>query len=167
MTASTPPQSPPASTAPVIRRILVPIDVFDVCREAVDFAVDLAQRYGGAELTLLHVYQPQTYALPPDSMMFAGPQVMATQVTQADEALTALRKEIEGRGVPRVATHIAQGDPVDEILREVRDRGHDLCVMGTHGRTGLAHALLGSVAEKVVRRAPCAVLTVHSPHNAR
>lgn len=152
------------STAPHIRRILIPIDVFDVCREAVDFAVDLAQRYSGAELTLLHVYQPQTYALPVDSMMFAGPQVMANQVSQADDALSELRKELEARGAT-VVTHIAQGDPVDEILREVRDRGHDLCVMGTHGRTGLAHALLGSVAEKVVRRAPCAVLTVHAPHN--
>lgn len=157
----------PAGTAPQVRSILCPIDVFDICREAVDFAVDLAQRYGGAALTLLHVYQPQTYALPPDSMMFAGPQVLANQVSQADDALSALQKDLQARGVAQVATHIAQGDPVDEILREVRDRGHHLVVMGTHGRTGLSHALLGSVAEKVVRRAPCAVLTVHEPARAR
>ena len=155
------------SPAPLsIRRILVPIDVFDVCREAVDFAIDLSGRYGGAELTLLHVFQPPTYALPMDSMMFAGPQVMAEQVTQADVALTELAAKVRGRGIATVATHIAQGDPVDEILREIRDRRHDLVVMGTHGRTGLAHALLGSVTEKIVRRAPCPVLTVHVPHPA-
>ncbi|HWM86759.1 MAG TPA: universal stress protein, partial [Kofleriaceae bacterium] len=66
-------------------------------------------------------------------------------------------------GLREVGTNISQGVPFAEVVREAREGGFDLIVMGTHGRTGLRHALIGSVAEKVVRKAPCPVLTVRPP----
>lgn len=64
-----------------------------------------------------------------------------------------------------VVPEVAEGTPFEEIVRFARDKDIDLIVMGTHGHTGLAHLFLGSVAEKVVRRAPCPVLTVRHPEH--
>ena len=90
-------------------------------------------------------------------------------VVQANRAAarTALDRVVQDLRLPGVAIHpdVAEGIPAEEILRAARDKDVDLIVMGTHGRTGLAHVFMGSIAEKVVRRAPCPVLTVRHPEH--
>jgi nucleotide-binding universal stress UspA family protein len=77
----------------------------------------------------------------------------------ATKQLDALAAEVRGRH-PGAQTSLREGLPVDEILRAAKEASADLIVLGTHGRTGLPHVVLGSVAERVVRAAPCPVLTV-------
>jgi nucleotide-binding universal stress UspA family protein len=136
-----------------IKTILYPTDFSPPSGCALDMAFALARDHG-ARLVLLHVLPPfiatETY-LPP------SPQECR------DEAWTELRQLYESNPKARelrVATQIGEGDPAREILRVAADTDADLIVMGTHGRTGLRRLLMGSVAEQVLRRAPCPVLTV-------
>jgi len=82
--------------------------------------------------------------------------------TRAGAELERLLRELEDGDRVRVFGRLDMGDPCEAILRAARTGSFDLVVMGTHGRTGLAHALLGSVAERVVRQAPCPVLTLRA-----
>ncbi len=139
-----------------LERILVPTDFSDCSKQAIKYACELAKRFG-AELHLLHVVQPLTthvsYGPPiPDAELFHHEQ-------PAREELEALA-ESGLEHVSRVERSIRTGTSFLEIVRCAKDTDVDLIVIGTHGRTGLAHALIGSVAEKVVRKAPCPVLTV-------
>jgi nucleotide-binding universal stress UspA family protein len=142
-----------------IRRILVPIDFSPHSAEAVAWAADLGRRYDAA-LELVHVHPPLSVALP-EGYILQSPDQLARLLGQIDAALDEQKAflEREAPGIP-VATRILQGTPFVEIVRYARETDADLIVMGSHGRTGLAHALLGSVAEKVVRKAHCPVLTV-------
>jgi nucleotide-binding universal stress UspA family protein len=140
-----------------IRKILVPVDFSEPSREALRFACDLARRYE-AQVTLLHAYQLPGYAFP-EGYLVAGPASVNDLLGLVDKALAEARREAEAEGV-KVETRAVMGVAFAEIVRAAREGGFDLVVMGTHGRTGLKHALLGSVAEKVVRKAPCPVLTV-------
>lgn len=149
-----------------IRKILVPFDFSPTAHEALAPASDLARRYGAA-LVLLHVYEPPVYPVPPDGMRLPSPEAMAAEVTTLETELEGVQRQLREQGVSNVTVNIAQGDPLTEILRVVKDVGIDLVVIGTHGRTGLKHLLLGSVAEKVVRHAPCPVLTIRGPAPAR
>lgn len=81
----------------------------------------------------------------------------------AQRHLDEWRAAAEGLGAPRVETAKEAGEPAAEIVAFARERGVDLLVLGTHGRTGLEHALMGSIAERVVRKAHCPVLTVRPP----
>lgn len=143
----------------VIQKILVPCDFSDANIKVLTWACDLAKRYG-ATLTLFHVYQPPTYVVPPDSAMLASPEVLADQVTEMMDSLDDLKKTAESQGIEQVVTKLSQGLPDTEILQECKEGTYQLVIMGTHGRTGLKHVFLGSVAEKVVRKAPCPVLTI-------
>jgi len=140
------------------KKILCPIDFSETSRAALRTAVVLGQKLG-AQLTLLHVYQPPGVALP-DGIAIGGSQEMATLARHVDDAMKQWKAEAEGLGAAGVSADTAIGQTHGEIERYAKDGGFDLIVMGTHGRTGLAHALLGSTAEKVVQRAPCAVMTV-------
>src|SRR5688572_9752082 len=144
------------------RRILCPIDFSDPSHAALRYAVDLCRRYG-AELTLLHVMQPPGFTLP-EGMVVAGADVFADLQRDVEKAMRSWRGEAQrlgGDGVT-ITTDTAMGAPHPEIVRYADDRRFDLLVIGTHGRTGIAHALLGSTAEKVVRHAHCPVLTVRA-----
>jgi nucleotide-binding universal stress UspA family protein len=140
------------------RKILCPIDFSDASRAALRAAVALAQKLG-SEITLLHVYQPPGVSLPDGSLALGGPAEMGALAQKVDEAMKEWQAEARSLG-SEVASGTAIGTTHAEIERVAEEGDHDLIVMGTHGRTGLAHALLGSTAEKVIQRAPCPVLTV-------
>jgi nucleotide-binding universal stress UspA family protein len=149
---------------PDIRKILVPVDFSMGSRAAVDYAAALALKLG-ASIDLFHVWTPP--ALVPENLLVIAPDQKGGGLTLEDlarsRAMTEM-KEFQGvlqhRGVANVVPHVGIGDPAREILAFAGHARHDLIVMGTHGRTGLAHLFIGSVAEKVVRRAACPVLTV-------
>ena len=141
------------------KRIFCPIDFSDASRAAMEVAADLTKRFGG-ELVLLHAYPVPGYTFP-DGSVVASPRMMQELADQAKRHLEEWRVDAERLvGAPRVSAETAIGEPAAEILATAQARGADLLVMGTHGRTGLEHALMGSIAERVVRRAHCPVLTV-------
>ncbi|HTV24893.1 MAG TPA: universal stress protein [Polyangiaceae bacterium] len=139
-------------------KILVPVDFSTHSAQATRVAADLARRFDAA-LTLAYVYDPLAYALP-DGFAMVGQ-------TEVDRLLDAFRAQLAQNkrqaleaGAPRVDTQLLQGFVSGEIV-EFANRGQfDLIVMGTHGRTGMQHLVMGSVAERVVRLAQCPVLTV-------
>jgi len=141
------------------KRICCPIDFSEPARAALRAAVDLCAAFG-AELTLFHSYQLPGYTLPEGSVV-ASPKMLQDLAEQADVHLADWKKLAEGLGAKSVKTAKAVGEPALEIVSFCRETGQELIVVGTHGRTGLRHALLGSTAERVVRRAGCPVLTVH------
>ena len=141
------------------KRICCPIDFSDASRAAMEVAADLARRTG-AELVLLHAYPIPGYTFP-DGSVVASPKMMQDLADQAERHLEEWRADAAKLvGAPRVGTQKAVGEPAAEIVSYAKSAGVDLVVVGTHGRTGLEHALMGSVAERVVRRAHCPVLTV-------
>ncbi|WP_242346099.1 universal stress protein [Anaeromyxobacter terrae] len=143
------------------KRICCPIDFSDASRAAMEVAADLARRMG-AELWLLHAYPVPGYTFP-DGSVVASPKMLQDLAEAAQRHLDEWRLSAEGLGATRVETAKEAGEPAAEIVAFARERGMDLLVLGTHGRTGLEHALLGSIAERVVRRAHCPVLTVRPP----
>jgi nucleotide-binding universal stress UspA family protein len=144
-----------------VRHILCPVDFSETSRAALRYAVGLCERLG-ADLTLLHVYQPPGFTLP-EGMVVAGADAFATLLRDVEAALAAWREEAQRLGGRPVRTDTAMGSTHPEIVRWADEHAVDLIVIGTHGRTGIAHALLGSTAEKVVRYAHCPVLTVRTP----
>jgi nucleotide-binding universal stress UspA family protein len=140
-----------------LRRILVPTDFGEAAAKALDFAVDLAKKYG-AKITLLHVYEVPVYPYPGTlaDIDFVTPIREAAQKELAS-AFDALKL----RGA-EARSELQYGVPWSAILDTAAHQKADLIVMGTHGRKGVMHALLGSVAEKVVRLSPVPVLTVRS-----
>jgi nucleotide-binding universal stress UspA family protein len=146
------------------KRICCPIDFSDTARAAMEVAVDLAKRFG-AELLLLHAYPIPGYTFP-DGSVVASPKMLEELAEQAERHLGEWKRDAEALGAPRVTIAKASGEPATEVVSFAAEQGIDLLVMGTHGRTGFTHALLGSVAERVVRRATCPVLTVRLPPSA-
>jgi nucleotide-binding universal stress UspA family protein len=139
-----------------IRRLLVPIDFSTHSAEALRTAADLSRRFD-APLTLVHVYDPMVHALP-DGFTFAAPQLAQLFEAMEGELAGARRQALEA-GATVVETAVLHGLVANEIVEFAKRGDIDLIVMGTSGRTGMAHLVLGSVAERVVRMASCAVLT--------
>lgn len=139
-----------------ISRILFPTDFSHDAEYAFQYALTFAREFG-AELYLLHVIY-----FPPQTPEYDIGQVIDGLVKNAEESL---RKSIEGANEPNLVIHSAVQVGVEhtEITKLAEKEKIDLIVMGTRGRTGLAHVFLGSVAERVVRHAPCPVLTVKLP----
>ena len=131
--------------------ILHPTDFSENSEFAFRLACALARDYK-ARLVLLHV-------LPPPMVLYAGGPVPAETWPTSEQAEEKLR-QLEGQAHSvRVESQVLEGDPVDMILRAAEETASDVIVMGTHGRTALARLLMGSVAEAVLRKAPCPVLT--------
>jgi len=148
-----------------ISKILVPVDVGASSRPVVEMAIDLAQRFA-ATIELFHVWQPP--AIVP-TQLFVVPEAGGVPMPAEDVArslagarLEELAASVRAAGVRDVRSHVGVGDPAHEIVELARSGRLDLIVMGTHGRTGVSHAVLGSVAEKVLRHAPCPILTVRA-----
>lgn len=132
--------------------ILHPTDFSEHSEFAFRVACALARDYN-ARLVLLNV-------TPPPMVIYAGGPVPPDPWPSIEEATAKLRELETHAGHVRVESQVMEGDPVDMILRAAEETHSDLIVMGTHGRTALARLLLGSVAEMVLRKAPCPVLTV-------
>ena len=110
----------------------------------------------------LHVLNVQTN-LPPRVKSVAGRELVDSYyVSEAEKVLKPIRKFLDQHHINYRADWVAGNAAVDILKAAKKDKAH-MIVMGTHGRTGIKHALMGSVAERVVRKAPCAVLTVHAP----
>ena len=143
-----------------IRTILVPVDFEEASDRAVQAAAELAKTFG-AKVVLMHAYELPFYPYPGASPVGTTdlPRAIRDAATAGLDVIAARIKD----KVAVVETLLRAGPPADEILAVAKDKRVDLIVMGTHGRTGIAHALLGSIAEKVLRRAELPVLTVHAP----
>ncbi len=140
-----------------VNRILVPTDLSRTSFAAFGYARSLARPYK-AELCLVHVL-PTTPYIPPDiSYQFKVPEFEIALRRDAEKQLGRIaRRYFEGQKVLQV---VRQGAADEEILKVAQRQRVSLIVMATHGRTGIEHTLMGSVAEKVVRKARCPVLTV-------
>ena len=147
-----------------IKRILVPVDFSTCSRLALERASVLAESLE-ATIDLLHVWQPPPIVAP-EAMIGTStenPGLVQVARQQAEIAMNEFVKRARDSGARIEATRVEPGDPARTIVDEADRGNYDLIAMGTHGRTGLAHLLLGSVAEKVVRRASRPVMTVREP----
>jgi nucleotide-binding universal stress UspA family protein len=145
----------------LIKKILVPTDFSPDAAAAARMAVAVAARFS-ATVTLFHVYQLPVYVTAEGGVLQASPAHLARQAQLVDDELESARQSLEDAGVP-VTTANATGDPAHQIVSAAS--AFDLVVMGTRGRTGLLHLLVGSVAEKVMRHCPRPVLTVRAPRS--
>lgn len=147
------------------KKILCPVDFSEVSNRALRLAASLAQDCG-ADLLLVHVVEP---IVAPADFTF-GPmtsgEVEDRLVERSSAAVTELVKTLN---LPpeKVSTRVERGRASSEIVRVALEEKADLLVMGTHGYTGMAHVLLGSTAERVIRKAPCPVLTLRPPDSAQ
>jgi nucleotide-binding universal stress UspA family protein len=147
-----------------LKRILIPTDFSKFSKVALEYAAALAEKFG-SELFLLHVAQNLGVMIP--DMVNVMPPILPPE-----EQMTAAVREALGRIIKesqlerfKVSPEVRQGTPFYEIIQLAKEKNIDLIVMGTHGHSGLVHVLMGSVTEKVVRKAPCPVLTVRHPEH--
>jgi nucleotide-binding universal stress UspA family protein len=143
-----------------IKRILLPTDFSTLSATATQYACELATKFD-AELHLLHTLEVHASATPAFAMGLALPQYIQESRAAAEKALTGVLDPQWAVG-RKVVQAVVEGSPKVEVIRYARTHEIDMIVLATHGRTGLAHVLIGSVAESVVRTAPCPVLTVRS-----
>jgi nucleotide-binding universal stress UspA family protein len=150
-----------------LRKILVPIDFSSCSRVALGKAAELAKSFGAA-VDLVHVWEAPAFVAPEAMVGVAGSSQTLSQLAR-EHAENSMREFVEsarGEGVDIGTSFVEQGDAAKTIVDLAEREGYDLIALGTHGRTGLAHLLLGSVAEKVVRRSSRPVLTVRERDKA-
>lgn len=140
-----------------MQKLLVPVDLSGFSEKSVEYAAKLARLTRGTMtlLTIIEDVLPYYELLP---IAYPPPDYFATLKETAE---TKLAKLIE-KHAPDIKTEVQvrRGTPTNEIIETAKSGGHDLIVMASHGHSGLEHALLGSVTEKVLRKAPCPVLVV-------
>jgi len=141
----------------MFKKILCPVDFSQFTQEVINYAVDLAKKYG-AELHVMHVVPNMTYFTPYES--FLTPEnLVAIERNIQDEVENDFAKLLKDQNVPTKKV-IRTGVPFVEIIDYAKSESIDLIVMGTHGRGSIEHILIGNVAEKVVRKSPCPVMTI-------
>lgn len=139
---------------PPFKHLLVPVDFDDAMAPAIDFALSLA-RWSDARVLLLHVFDLAPFVAGSPFAPAADPgPVLDTR----EREMAALRERLKASW-PKLDALVREGTPAETIVDVASTQGADLIVIGTHGRRGLSHALLGSVAEKVVRLSPVPVLS--------
>jgi universal stress protein A len=144
-----------------IKSILVPVDFSQHSAAAVDLAIQLAPLYA-ASIELLYVYVPISHAIPAHYVL-VSPEQEDLVIGRFQELLDGERKRAKAEGASSLEATLLIGAVRERIVDYATQKKHDLIVLGTHGRTGFRHLLLGSVAESVIRRAPCPVATVRAP----
>lgn len=136
-----------------VEKIFVPTDFSPCSEEAIAYAVFLAEQLN-ATILLTHILEPIGYPID-----FAMIESSEFDQMKASQALDRIARPWRQKGI-RIETHLFKGDPVAQIVKEAKNLECDLIVMGTHGRTGMAHLMMGSVAERVIRTSSIPVLTV-------
>ena len=143
-----------------IHRVLVPTDFSECSDQALNHAKAICEKFD-SELHLHHVRESFVSGTPQFAMGLALPQLAEEPAEQVIEHLNKLVDSAD-LNADRVIVNTSSGSPFVEIIKYAKDQDVDLIILGTHGRTGLSHVFLGSVAENVVRHSPCPVLTVRS-----
>lgn len=143
---------------PCIRHLLVPVDFSSPSLDALEYAIQVVDRFG-ARLTVVHVLEPIYYDL---ELGLGRVEQEVQKRTHWEAQLESLAQVVRDRGLA-AGSVVLGGIPSESIVTYARGQGCDLIVMGTHGRRGLTRLRYGSVAESVLRQAPCPVLTVRSP----
>jgi nucleotide-binding universal stress UspA family protein len=151
---------------PAFNKILVATDFSEDSQRALTYAEELARKFS-SEIVLLHVDQPLAPVmvspeLGPALDMGAMSRIAEEQRVLAQRELDKTVTRIRDGGL-KARSMLKVGSPFLEIITTAQSEGADLIVLGTHGRSGLAHVLLGSVAERVVQKSPCPVLTIRHP----
>jgi universal stress protein A len=144
------------------QRIMVPVDYSQFSKGAVEMAVEIARRFGST-IDVVHVWDRPSYVT--DVIMVGHPGESQRSLLElirenAERDMAEFMGTLELPTDVQVTHHLLSGDPAATLLKELGKGGHDLVVLGTHGRTGIVHLLLGSVAEKLIRHSPVPVLTV-------
>jgi nucleotide-binding universal stress UspA family protein len=143
-----------------VKKILVPTDFSDHSMQALKHAIDLGKRFK-AGIIVFHCLEPIYLAAPAD--LYGTPANLTTLMSEerhsAKQRLERIERDLKKRRIP-IRTVLGSGTPHLVIVEAVAKLGVDLIVMSTHGRSGFSHLLIGSVAERVVRAAPCPVLTI-------
>lgn len=142
------------------KHILVPVDFLDTSTRALDYAIELAAKVG-AEVTALHAYVIPVVGFP-DGALIATAEMASRILDASQKALQELVEPRKAKGV-KLNALLHQDEARVAVLRVCKEVGADLIVMGTHGRSGLPRALLGSVAEGVLRRSDVPVLILRGP----
>jgi nucleotide-binding universal stress UspA family protein len=144
-----------------IKKILVPIDFSDYSKNALKYAVQFAKQFD-AKIYLIYVVEPMIYPADFSMGQVAIPSTDIDLHSRAEEELRKLSKDFIN-GSLQVEILIKTGKPFVEIIETASANDIDLIIIATHGHTGVEHLLFGSTAEKVVRKAPCPVLTLREP----
>jgi nucleotide-binding universal stress UspA family protein len=148
----------------VIQRILVPSDFTETSDRALDFAIELARKFD-ASITVVHVYQIPAMGFA-DGGYIAGAEVASQLSTAGQKRLDGVVDSKKTSGVPMSAI-LREGVAWEEVNAVAKEIDANLIVIGTHGRRGLARALLGSVAENVIRTSTIPVLVIHGPRDEK
>ncbi len=141
-----------------IKRILLPTDFSDYSSAATKYACEFATKFD-AELHVLHTLEVRLASTPTFGMGLDLPKYIHESRAAAERALAGVPDPQWAAG-RKVVKAVVEGSPRVEVVRYARQHEIDLIVFATHGRTGLAHVIIGSVAESMARTAPCPVLTV-------
>jgi nucleotide-binding universal stress UspA family protein len=141
-----------------IHRILAPTDFSELSKQGLKSALELAQTFG-AQLLLIHVVEPPPYPVEAIVPVDLAATLLTDLERQASDELARVLTDAPASPV-EVLRRVVVGTPYRKIVEVAEEEKSDLIVMTTHGRTGLSHLVMGSVAERVVRTAPCPVLTI-------
>lgn len=145
-----------------LKKILYPTDFSTYAANARPYVVDFAKKFG-AEVTIINVLMSPSYAVSPEFAVDLT-KIQKDMQNAAEASLEELRKVFEKEGIP-TRTVLEVGSPFAEIVHTAKTEKADLIIMATHGHGAVKHMLMGSTAEKVVRKASCPVLTVRHPEH--
>lgn len=144
-----------------IRTVLCPVDFSTASDRALSYTIDLAKLLN-AKVHIIHVWQPLLYALG-DGVIIPAGEFINQLVSELNDKLNSVISQHQGQGI-EVTGALVEGVPYDGIIQVAQQHPAELIVMGTHGRKGFTHFMLGSVAERVVRTSPVPVVTVRETH---